>query len=245
MTPHPIRALLISVTFIPGIACAQWSGKSAAGVVIASGNTSTRTANAKLDLQYQTDQWKLQLGAAGIYSSDSIGTTTAQRWGTHGQSDVNFTPKNFWFSSARYENDRFSGFLYQATLGTGVGRRFYDTSDTKLRAQAGVGYKLSQTRPSFDPDGAFIAPHTERAVIFQAGFDYEHQLTANTQVIDKFLAEAGRENTYLQNELTLQVKMNEVLALAVGYAVRHNTQPPAAFKKTDTLTTLNLVYELK
>ena len=35
------------------------------------------------------------------------------------------------------------------------------------------------------------------------------------------------------------------LALAVGYSVRHNTDPPVGFEKTDTLTTINLVYELK
>ena len=28
-------------------------------------------------------------------------------------------------------------------------------------------------------------------------------------------------------------------------AVRHNTDPPVGFEKTDTLTTINLVYELK
>jgi putative salt-induced outer membrane protein len=41
------------------------------------------------------------------------------------------------------------------------------------------------------------------------------------------------------------VKMSDKLALAVGYAVRHNTDPPPAFKKTDTLTTVNLVYQIK
>jgi len=39
--------------------------------------------------------------------------------------------------------------------------------------------------------------------------------------------------------------MTNVLALAVGYSVRHNTDPPEGFEKTDTLTTINLVYELK
>jgi putative salt-induced outer membrane protein YdiY len=39
--------------------------------------------------------------------------------------------------------------------------------------------------------------------------------------------------------------MGEKLALALGYAVRHNTDPPAGFEKTDTLTTVNVVYEVK
>jgi putative salt-induced outer membrane protein len=43
----------------------------------------------------------------------------------------------------------------------------------------------------------------------------------------------------------LQMRMTDVLALAVGYSVRHNTDPPVGFEKTDTLTTNDLVYEIK
>ena len=57
--------------------------------------------------------------------------------------------------------------------------------------------------------------------------------------------EAGSENTFVQNDIALQVKINGVLALAVGYSVRHNTDPQVGFEKTDTLSTINLVYELK
>ena len=33
--------------------------------------------------------------------------------------------------------------------------------------------------------------------------------------------------------------------LSVGYGIRHNSDPPAGAKKTDQLTTLNLVYNIK
>ena len=82
-------------------------------------------------------------------------------------------------------------------------------------------------------------------VVFRGTLDYDHELTATTSVLDKFIVEAGSNNTFLQNDLALQVKMTDVLALAVGYSVRHNTDPPVGFEKTDTLTTINLVYELK
>jgi putative salt-induced outer membrane protein len=39
--------------------------------------------------------------------------------------------------------------------------------------------------------------------------------------------------------------LTQKLALAVGYSIRYNTEPPAGFKKTDTLSTVNLVFELK
>jgi putative salt-induced outer membrane protein YdiY len=39
--------------------------------------------------------------------------------------------------------------------------------------------------------------------------------------------------------------MNKTLALAVGFGVRYNTDPPPLSETTDLLTTVNLVYNIK
>ena len=59
------------------------------------------------------------------------------------------------------------------------------------------------------------------------------------------VTQVERIAAFLQNELALQVHMSDRLAVSLGYAVRHNTDPPAGFGKTDTLTTVNIVYEMK
>ena len=59
------------------------------------------------------------------------------------------------------------------------------------------------------------------------------------------MLESGADNTFVRNELSLQVQITDVLALAVAYSVRHNTKPPNAFENTDTLTTINLVGEIR
>jgi putative salt-induced outer membrane protein len=82
-------------------------------------------------------------------------------------------------------------------------------------------------------------------VVFRGTLDFDHEFTATTSLLDKLVVEAGADNTFVQNDIALQVKMTDVLALAVGYSVRHNTDPPVGFEKTDTLTTINLVYEIK
>ena len=245
-TNQSISAAALLILCAPtGAAHAEWSGKSEAGVVVSSGNTNTKAGNAKLDLTYDVKKWKFIFDAAGVYTSDDTGTT-GQRWEMKGQHEYNFDPKTFWFNSARYENDRFSGFRYQATLGTGLGHRFFDRPDLKLTAQAGPGYKLAETRDSLAADGVTFVPHqTDREAILQGGVDYEQTLTSSTKIVDKFLTEAGSQNIFLQNDLSLQVKITQVLALAAGYTVRHNSKPPQGFKNTDTLTTLNLVYEFK
>lgn len=226
-------------------AVADWSGKGEVGVAVASGNTKTEAANAKIEAVNQLERWKHLFGLTGNYASDEVGTT-GQRWEARGQSDYNFGPRAFWFGSGRYEDDRFSGFEYQATIGTGFGYKFIDTEVTKLVGQVGTGYKFFETRDAFADDGLTIIPgDNDSELIFTGGVDFEHQLTDTTKILNKFLVESGSDNTFLQNELALQVRMTEVLALAVGYAVRHNTDPPAGFEETDTLTTLNLVYELR
>jgi len=239
-------AALLVPLFAISSARADWTGKGEAGLVIATGNTETENANAKLLFANEIGKWKHQFGGAALYASSADDGTTAQRWEAFEQSDYNFSPRTFWFGAARYEDDEFSGFEYQAIVSTGLGRKFIDTDVTKFVGTAGVGYKFFETRDSFDDAGVLIEPgDTDSEVVFRGTLDYEHKLTATTSVLDKFIVEAGADNTFVQNDIALQVKMTDVLALAVGYSVRHNTDPPASFEKTDTLTTVNLVYELK
>jgi putative salt-induced outer membrane protein len=225
---------------------ADWTGKGEAGLVIASGNTNTETANAKMQLTNETDNWKNTAGAAALYASDEDGKT-ANRWEVFGQANWKFTERNFLFGAGRYEQDEFSGFEYQATASYGIGRRFMDTPDTKMIGTVGAGYKFFETRDSFDDETGVLIEEGEsdNEVVFRATFDLEHQFTATTSLLNKFIVESGANNTFAQNDLSLQVKMTDVLALAVGYSVRHTTDPPAEFDQTDTLTTINLVYEIK
>jgi putative salt-induced outer membrane protein len=224
---------------------AQLKAKAEAGVVASRGNTDTDSANVKAEVQREFIVWKHALGLAGVYASDETGAT-GQRWEARGQSDYKFHPKGFWFGSARYEQDRFSGFEYQATLGTGLGWHFFDDEKTKLSAQLGAGYKSSRTRVALADDGVTpILPMLQEELIGQVTANLDRVLTDTTRVIDKFLLESGNENTFVQNDLSLEVRIMNSLALALGYSVRYNSAPPPGFEHTDTLTTLNLVYELK
>jgi putative salt-induced outer membrane protein len=241
------RSIVVAAAALAAMpAYADWSGKGEAGLVIASGNTETETANAKVQLANEIDAWKHQFGGAGLYASSEVEGTTARRWEAFAQSDYNFSPKTFWFGAVRYEDDEFSGFEYQAILSTGLGRRFIDTDLTKLTGTAGVGYRFFETQDAFDDAGLLIAPgDSDSEVVLRGTLDFEHRFTATTSLIDRLIVEAGSANTFVQNDLALQVKMTDVLALAVGYSVRHNTDPPTGFEETDTLTTVNLVYAIQ
>ena len=238
----PVLALALIAT---APAYAEWSGKGEAGLVLSSGNTENETANAKLAMAHEAGNWKNSFGLTTLYASDEDGAT-AQRWEAFTQADYNFSPRTFWFGAARYEDDRFSGFEHQVTVSSGLGRKFVDSDRTRFVGTAGVGYKFYETADVFDENDVLIQEEArESDVVFRGTLDFEHSLTESTKLLDKFIVESGADNTYYQNDLSMEVRMTAVLALSVGYSVRYNSDPPPGFEKTDTLTTVNMVYEIK
>lgn len=233
----------------PMLAAGQVAPKSTAraeaGAIVARGNSQSESFTAKFDIAREWEDWKQAFGTSAVYAADPAGAT-GQRWDVRSQTDYKFHAKGFSFGSARYEEDRFSGFEYQSSLGMGLGWRFHDDPRTKLIAQIGLGYRQMQTRASLEEDGLTVIPSEQQdALVEQAKIEFEHSLTQTTRVLDQMLVESGVDNTFISNDISLQVKIMGSLALAVGYSVRYNTRPPEGFDTTDTLSTLNLVYEMK
>ncbi len=238
---------------LPLVAAADWSGKGEAGAALSTANTGAEntTFSLKFDLVSEVEKWKHVFGGSALYTSSKAEAsaedtnpeeeTSANRWELHEQSDYKFTKNTFWFGAVRHENDEIGSFEYQTALTIGLGHKFIDNDQTKLTAQLGAGYKRFKQR-DLDIDGDAIVT---------GAIELKQVLTPNTVLLDKLSVESGSSNTLIQNDLALQVKMTDVLALALGYQVRYNTKPgPRAFgggdyAHSDRLLTANLVYEFK
>jgi len=230
-----IGVCLVALCGVSGSALADWKGKGELGASFASGNSENESANAALEVKNTHDKWTHTLGLAGNYGSDGS-TTNAERWEVRGQSDYTFTDRAYWFGAGRYEDDRFSSFDFQASLSTGLGYKIINTERTKFWVQAGPGYRFAELRETGESaDG----------MIVRGDMGFEHQLTDTTKIVDRFLIESGSDNTYAQNDLGLEVTITGALGLRLGYQVRHNTDVLPGVEKTDTLTTVGLIYETK
>ncbi len=219
---------------------AQWTGKGEAGLALASGNTDTKSANARVAVGRKVELWEFSGTLAGLYVR-SENETTAKRWEVALQGRYNFSPRTFSFGASRYERDSFSGFRYQGVVNAGLGHRVFASDATKLSVQIGLGYKFSArldvpTEPSDE---------NEDNVVGVGAIDFTHQLSDTTSFFNRFGAEVTSDNNFVQNEVGVTVKVYNRIALSLAYAVRHNTDPPDGFQKTDTLSTVNLVYEVK
>lgn len=231
---YTLRAAALAVLGLTAAVSAEadWKGKGELGVVLARGNSDTDTVNAKLEAARESDRWKHGFGLAALRATNA-GDRTAERYGGFWQTDYKFSERTYAFGGLRYEDDRFSGFDYQASATAGIGHKFIDTDRTKLSGQAGVGYRRLKNALNGQTDGD---------VIFGGEAKFEHALTETTKIIDKLVVEAGSDNTFAANDLSIEVRINAAFALSAAVGVRYNSDPPLGRKSTDTLTTVNLVY---
>lgn len=226
-----------------------WFGKGQIGFLESKGNSNAESINGNVDMSRIDGAWKNEIILVALYGKNN-GIVSAERYEAREQTNYDFTPRTFAFGGLRYEHDLFDGFQYQASATAGLGYKFIDGKDTTLSAQIGAGFR--QIRPEIlltASSGEVTARYpqdTTRSGIGTAEVDFMHKFSSTTTLTDKYYMEAGAGNTMLQNNLQLAVKMTTKLALAVGYQVIDNTNPPPGstppLKKVDQLTTVNLQY---
>jgi len=243
-----LRLFFVAVVLVAPAAQAQWTGKAELGVLITDGNSESKSANTKVDLTHEGDKWKQNVYAAALYGENAE-FATAERYEASYKADYKITDRFSWFVGLRGEEDRFSGFAYQATVSTGATYQFVDSPTTKFDGSIGAGYKTFQPQILIQsPAGEVldrIEGESDSEPVATLGSNFEHSFTESTKITNKFLAEVGSDNTAVQDDIALQVNMSEVLALAVGIGVRYNSDPPPLAESTDTQLTVNLVYNIK
>jgi len=237
-----------------------WAAQGQLGLIVTSGNTTTKSGNASFDLAHRMGRWTLSVGGAGTYASTGQ-YSTQQDTNAHLQADLALSKRTFWFSSARWDRNLFTGFAYQESIASGGGFKFMNTPATQLAGELGAGYRIE--KPETLTIGTFGNVETRvrlpgsmvRDAVLQAGLNYAHAITHSTKVTNTLLVQYGSSDTATTDNLSLQVKVDAALSLAVGMQLVNNTSPPAAgvssragttgAKHTDTIVTVNLVYALK
>jgi putative salt-induced outer membrane protein len=236
-----------------------WAAQGQLGLIMTSGNTTTKSGNASFEVAHRMGRWTLSSGLRALYASTGH-YSTQQDTSAHLQADLELSPRTFWFSSARWDRNLFSGFSYQASIASGAGFKFVQSHSTLLAAELGAGYRI--VKPEALTIGPFgnvesrthVPGSMQRNAVLQAGVNYSHSITHLTKIVNTLLVQYGSNDTTTTDNLSVQVKIDASLALAVGAQLINNTNPPAAVivnpaegtvRHTSTVFTVNLVYDLK
>lgn len=214
-----------------------WKGTGELGLALSRGNSETESLNAKLGFTLEDAQWKNIVGFAALRQKGEVAgseelTLTANRYELSGSSAYKFDERRYLNGSLRYENDDFAPFEYQAIAALSYGYYAIKDDTTELLFEGGPGYRRFKT----------VSGDTDGELIVRGLMGFKHVFTATTSFENVLLVEAGSDNTFVQNDAGLVVKMSDALALKAGLQLRHNTDAAAGSEKTDSLFTTNLVY---
>ncbi|HUA79997.1 MAG TPA: DUF481 domain-containing protein [Dyella sp.] len=237
----------------------NWTGSGEVGFASTTGNSRSQNVNAKLTLNQETDRWKNSFFLDALRSKGQVTVvdaqgnsvhqfdTTANRYDFGASAGYKLDPRSYIVTAGRYDHDDFAANRWQGTVSIGYGYMALKTDRTQLSFEIGPGYTEYQPATGTQTVNGVQEPLREprqSQVVARGLVNYKYRITDNTAFDDTFLTEAGTKNTYIQNDAGLAVSMTKKFSIKVGFQVRHNSEVLPGIRRTDTLTTTNLVYNL-
>ncbi|GAB2658081.1 DUF481 domain-containing protein [Arenimonas aestuarii] len=211
---------------------ATWQPNAELGIVNTTGNSETTSINGRFGLKAEEDLWLHDYYLAAL-RSESDGELTANRYELGAKSDRMLTERSYLGAAGRYENDDFSPYAYQATLALNYGGWLLREEGQSFKIEGGPGIRRAERADTGD---------VESGALLRGFADYQHQITDSTKFFNTTLVEATSDNTFAQNDIGIAVSINKTLALKVAFQARHNTDVPVGTERTDTLSSVNIVW---
>jgi putative salt-induced outer membrane protein YdiY len=223
-----------------------WSGKAELGVVSTTGNTEASSSNGRINVQYEAEKWRQEFRLEAYQAESEITDTnnqkvmqqTADRTYFLSKSDYKYTEKSYAYALIDYADENFTDKDYIANFSLGYGRTLLKGDIHNLHGEIGYGLRRYQPKQSFTAEENEVAR-------FAGKYSWKMSKTANFS--QELTAELGKEFDVFKSISALTVNINSSMALSVGYEVLHTSKLDAAavaagIEKTDTKTTINLVY---
>ena len=201
------------------------------GYVGTSGNTDTDTYNTEFLYTLNTEMWEHNLKFQALGSQENS-QTKAERYFLQNKSDYNLDEDQYLFIKGSYTDDRFSGFDYQAAVAGGYGRHLLMSDRFELQGFGGLGYRQNN----------LIDGGSEGEAIVSLGEEFKWTISDNAALTQNFSTEIGETRTVSVLELGLETNIIGDITTKIAFQARNNSDVPVGRKKTDTLTSVSLVY---
>ncbi len=208
-----------------------FQGSISLGYLGTTGNIESTSLNGKILIGYRIHRWRTDLDLRMIQADTNQVLTDQSREATS-QTDYDFTAHNYSFLYLDYLNAPFSGYDRRYTEVVGYGRRLISVADQSLDAEIGVGGRQSQPTTGTPRSSA----------IERAALDYHWKISKTSSLLEGLSIAHGVFNTYTESETSLVLHLAGNFALSVSYTISHNSAVPVGFVKTNTETSVSLIY---
>ncbi len=232
-----VAGTLTSVTTVSaGEEFQPWKGDLELGFVSTSGNTETTTIKTNGKLVEEGVKWRNSTIFSSLNTKEDD-ERSAEKYFLSNKVDYKFSEHGYIFGFVSYDDDRFSGFDWQATIAAGYGRTLLNNIDNmRLNLELGPGYRISKV----DEDA--VGEDDQEEAILRASADYEWQLSDSAVFAQALTVEGGSDNTISKSITSLKTTIVGQFALKLAYTIKYTETVPLDTDHADTETSVTLVY---
>lgn len=213
------------------------------GLMLSNGNSSGESFSGRVDGEHDSLHWHNQLVTEFLYkqrdvvdNGETSSEVTAQRFFISAQFNRKLeNAHNRLFLYADYENDRFKGFDYQASLAAGWSTLAWKDNISELKYSIGPGYGFAQADESSSNDNS-------NGLILRAAMEYKYDVSQHTLLRQFVSLEAGQVSTKSKSETSLSSRIFGALAMKLSFILNHNDAVSDDVASLDTETRVALVY---
>jgi putative salt-induced outer membrane protein len=214
------------------------------GFLLADGNTNTSTITAKVNTSQELTTWSYQIIGNALYKQnqqeldgEESDKASAQKLFLSGQLDHKLTePDDRLFIYGEYENNRFNGFRYQASLAAGWTSRLWHNKHSEFKYSVGPGYAISEVDENNSEDNS-------QNLIIRAALEYRKRFSDNATFRQFVSTEADQEFTKTKSETSVSTKLTGTLAMKLSFVVNLDTSVGPDIEELDTEAAVTLVYQ--
>ena len=144
-----------------------------------------------------------------------------------------------------YEKDEFSGFDSRLFAGGGLGYLIVESERTNWSIQGGPGIKVDEIKPTVEVRNGVPVPvpaTTEESFSLVGTSEFSHAFNDAVTLTNSTNFIYAQESTQIGNIIALTAALTDTFSARFSFDVRHDTNPPAGFESTDTVTRASLVY---
>jgi putative salt-induced outer membrane protein YdiY len=222
---------------------ARFSLDGELGVIVSSGNTNAKSFRAGLKSEYENRHFFNQYLMELLYKETEVEVDdgyedqiSAQRLYTYIQCDYKLAESNRrLFVYGDYENDKFTGYNYQASMALGWSQLSWKDDSSSFRYSIGPGYTLARLdsgERDDDVDG----------MIVRASAEYRYSWKSGAKLRQFLSTEAGDENTKSRFETSLSANLFDTLAMKLSVILNHNSNATEDASSFNSETSIALVY---
>ncbi len=209
-----------------------WSSDVELGAVFTSGNTEQESLKVRFDTE-RTGEKYTNTFHFDTYQASEDGNDTADKFYMFYRLGYDLGNDRSLYGRLAYEQDEFSGFDEQYNLTVGYAQNLLVRDNLTITGEAGVGARYTELSTNEDD--------TEALVRLASLLTWQ---VSENAVFKQFLGfEIGEELTTSRSDTSLESNIIGNLAMKLAVSVKHNSEVLPGKDKTDTESTVTLVYK--